>query len=233
MTSTILDLHRPMDADPGMPPPADDLPLSAAEQAQVDQALRTIRALLLTKRLELAASLHRYVLDEFFDGSWENYSQRGKFKSRAFEALTQSAELGVGRETLHEWLRVGEQLRQLPGALAQQLSVEHHRALLRVADSSDKARLAQEALQAQWSAKELAGHVRQQLPPRPRPGAGRPVQARLFQRLAATATAARKLDRERLAAEASHWTEHQRKQAKERAQLLRELADALLAVVGE
>lgn len=69
-----LDLSRSDDGDPGIAPPSADRPLTAAEQQQVDQAVATVNAILLGKNLEIAIELHRYVLAEFFGGSWQAWA---------------------------------------------------------------------------------------------------------------------------------------------------------------
>lgn len=232
ITTTTLDLTRRQDADPGLPLPADDLPLTSAEEAQVEQAVRTIRALLLAKRLEVAIGIHRYVLDEFFDGNWERYAVWGGQKSRAFEALRRHRDLGVGRESLQEWMKVGEQIRQLPPEVAHQLTVEHHRALLSLEDSAAKAQMAREAVAQDWTAKDLAAQVRTVVPTSSKPRRGRPAQPKAYKKLGEAYSQTKSIDRSQLAQEASGWTASQRKYAKERAQALRELAEAMLAALA-
>lgn len=230
--SISLDLARNQDADPGLPAPVADAPLSAAESAQVAQAVRTINAILLRKNLEIAVEVHRYVLAEFFGGNYQDFADCRPGNLPAFDAFVASPELRVGREMLRELVRVGEQMRQMPGALASELSVAHHRALLRVGDPSERATLANEAVQQGLTAEQLAAKVRELHPPPPR-SKGRPAHLRTFKKLAATYQAGKQVDPARLADEVSRYTDLQRKTAAERARALIALAQAVLAAVGE
>jgi len=228
--SLALNLARPEDADPGLPAPVADAPLSPAETAQVAQAVRTVNAILLRKNLEIATEVHRYVLAEFFGGDWRAFADCRPGSVPAFDAFAASPELRVGREMLRELLRVGEQVRHMPGALASELSVAHHRALLRLADASERDSLAAQAVQQGLTASQLADKVRE-LHPLPARAAGRPAHLRTFKKLAATFQAGKQVDPARLAAEVARYTPLQRQTAAERARALIAMAQAVLAAV--
>lgn len=227
-----LELARGHDGDPGVPPPIADAPLSIAEAAQVAQAVRTVNAILVRKNLEIAVEVHRYVLAEFFAGSYGAFADCRPGNLPAYDAFTASPSLRVGREMLRELVRVGEQVRQMPSALASELSVAHHRALLPLADPAEREALAEQALQQALTSDQLAARVRElhPLPPRAK---GRPAHLRTFKKLAATYQAGKQVDPKKLADEVARYTDLQRKTAAERARALIALAQAVLAAVGE
>lgn len=226
-----IDLSRPSDADPGLAPPSPDRPLTLAEEAQVAQAVRTVNAILLRKNLEIAIELHRYVLDEFFGGSWQAWADNRPGRVPAYDALAADRALRVGREMLRELVRVGEQVQRMPGGIATALSVAHHRALLPVPDPDERVELAQRAVQEGLNAKQLSELVRQVHPPVAR-AKGRKPQPRGFRKLGAAFAASREVDPQRVAAEVAHYSEHQRKVMVERAEALRALAEAVLAALS-
>ncbi len=225
-----LDLTRRQDADPGLPAPVADAPLTPAEAAQVDQAVRTVNAILLRKNLEIATELHSYVLAEFFGGDWQAFADCRPGNLPAFDAFATSPKLRVGRDMLRELLRVGEQVRHMPGALASELTVAHHRALLPVLDPDERTSLAALAVQKGLTAEELAAKVRE-AHPRPPRKAGRPAQLRTFKKLTATFKAGKQVDPVRLAAEVARYTPTQRQTAAERARALIAMAQAVLAAL--
>lgn len=232
-TSTgTLDLARTNDDDPGIVLPAADRPLTTAQQDQVAQAVRTVNAILLRKNLEIAIELHRYVLAEFFAGDWAAWAENRPGVSPAYDAFVGNSALRVGKEMLRELIRVGEQVRQLPGAVGTELTVAQHRALLPVPDPSERAQLAERALRDGLAADKLAELVRELHPPKQR-GKGRPAQLRGFKRLAEVHKAGKGLDAQVVAAEVAKYTPHQREQVMARARAMKELAEALLAVVAE
>jgi len=225
-----IDLSRRHDGDPGVALVAADRPLTSAEQAQVDQAVRTVNAMLLQKNLEVAAELHRYVIGEFFAGSWQAWADNRPGFTPAYDAFAGHGGLRVGKEMLRELIRVGEQLIRMPGRLAGELTVAHHRALLPVASEEGRVQLAERALRDQLSAKQLADLVRQLHPP-PARSPGRPAQPRSYRKLADAFKAVRAVDPARVAAEAAGYTPHQRGVVADRAKAIKALAEAVIAVL--
>lgn len=226
-----LDLARANDADPGVALLLADRPLTPAEQTQVDQAVRTVNALLLSKNLEIAVELHRYVIDEFFGGQWQAWVANRPGHSPAYDAFANHSRLRLGKEMLREWMRVGEQARQMPGGVASALTVAHHRALLPVPSDGERLQLAERAVQEELNAKQLAELVRQihPLPPRSR---GRPPQHRGFKKVAEAFKATRAVDPALVTAEVGRYTPHQRSVMTERAQAMKAMAEAVLAALG-
>lgn len=226
-----VDLSRANDSDPGVALVAADRPLTTAEQSQVDQAVRTVNALLLHKNLEIAVGLHRYVIDEFFGGQWQAWVDNRPGLSPAYDAFASHSRLRLGKEMLRELIRVGEQVRQMPGGIAAALSVAHHRALLPVPSDGERLQLAKRAVQEELDAKQLADLVRQThpLPPRSK---GRPAQHRGFKRLAEAFKASRAVDPAVVTAEFGRYTPHQRSVMAERAQAMKATAEAVLAALA-
>jgi hypothetical protein len=159
-TSSSRFLSRIGEGDPGIVPPASDRPLTPGEQDQVDQAVRAINGILLRKNLEIAVELRRYVLDEFFAGSWQAWYDARPGTCVAYDALVARGDLRVGKESLRELMRVGEQVWKWSEDLAYSLSVAHHRALLPVADDTVQQSLAKQAVEEGLTAKQLAERVR-------------------------------------------------------------------------
>lgn len=223
-----LDLRRSDDGDPGIAPPSADRPLTAAEQQQVDQAVATVNAILLRKNLEIAIELRRYVLAEFFGGSWQAWADNRPGASPAYDAFAIHRRLRVGKDTLRELIRVGEQVRQLPAPVAAELSVAHHRALLPLKDDTERTQLAKKAVQEGLTAAQLGDEVRQLHPPAVR-RTGRPSQPRGYKKLGHAFKAGRDVDPKRVVEEAAGYTAHQKSVVVERARALKALAEAVLA----
>lgn len=224
-STSLLELPAEL-SDPGLTLPPADAPLNAAERAQLDQAVATINHMLIQKNLELAVAMHRYVLDEFFAGSWGNYASASGPRPPAFEALCRDPRLRVKRATLLQWLRVGEQAAQMPAAVAGALSIEHHRALLPVADADLRDALARDAVEKGLSSAELGAEVGKLHPRKPHQP-GRRETSRDLQKLTAAHKAARALDLTRLAAQAPKWTATERATVRARAIALKDFAEKL------
>lgn len=225
-----LDLSRSHDGDPGIALVPADRPLTAVERTQVEQAVQTVNAILLQKNLEIAVELHRYVLAEFFAGTWQAWSDNRPGLTPAYDAFASHGKLRVGKEMLRELIRVGEQVRRMPGGVATELTVAHHRALLPVPSEPERVQLAERALQEGLNAKQLAELVRQvhPLPPRSK---GRPAQLRGFKKVADAFKATKAVDPARVAQELSEYTPHQRNVVAERARAMKALAEAVLATL--
>lgn len=230
-TDLTLDLSRSNDGDPGIAPPSLDRPLTTAEQQQVDQAIATVNAILLHKNLEIAIELHRYVLAEFFGGSWQAWAENRPGASLAYDAFASNRRLRVGKDMLRELIRVGEQVRQMPAPVATELTVAHHRALLPLTDEAERDQLAAKAVQAGLSAVELGEEVRKLHPPAKRLN-GRPAQPRGYRKLGQAFKLSRDVDPKRVVEEAAQYTAHQKSVTVERAKALKAFAEAVLAGLG-
>lgn len=225
-----LDLSRSQDGDPGIALVPADRPLTAAELTQVEQAVRTVNTLLLQKNLEIAVELHRYVLAEFFGGSWKAWADNRPGLTLAYDAFSSHGNLRVGKEMLRELIRVGEQVRRMPGRVGSELTVAHHRALLPIPTEQERVQLAERAVQDGLNAKQLAELVRQihPLPPRSK---GRPAQLRGYRKLGDAFKATKAVDSSRVVEELGEYTPHQRSVVAERAKAMKALAEAVLAAL--
>ncbi|MBI5610858.1 MAG: hypothetical protein HY902_18410 [Deltaproteobacteria bacterium] len=206
-------------------------PLSEVERAQVEQAVRTINRTLVTGGLRIAVEIRNYVLDEFCDGRYDLFVNPKHSKQAAFAALCQHPDLRVGADMLRLWVRVGEQLRHMDPELAWQLSVEHHRALLPLADAKARELLAERAIVEELTAAQLSEAVAQALANPP--SRGRPRTTTTLRHLSAAQRAIRAVDVERIRSEAGRWTDQQRATTRERALAWKSLAEQVLAALAE
>ena len=127
-----------------------------AESERVGEAVRWLNAAVRRHGVALAREVRDYVLDRFFAGSFEAFADPGRGKPLSFRALTARADLAVSRTTLQALVRVGEQVRSMAPAVAEALTIKHHRVLLPVQDAALKADLAARAVREGWSAARLA-----------------------------------------------------------------------------
>lgn len=165
----------------------DSAHLTEDDQRVVEEAVVWLNGAASRSGLGLAVEVRDYVIARFFGGSYEAFSDPSSVKPASFRALAQRSDLEVSHATLYALVRVGEQARSLPAAVAEALSMRQHRALLPLADPEAKAALAAEALAHGWSAADIADEVRAQRPLEE--AKGRPVvppvvkQARALKRL--------------------------------------------------
>ncbi len=221
-------------------PPARPLPtfeslfsaLPAAEQAQVEQAVRTLNRTTLHAGLRTAVEVHRYVLDEFCDGRWDLYTNPRHSKRPAFEALCLHPDLAMSADALRVLVRVGEQLLHMDAQTAWSLSVDHHRVLLPLADPARRQQMAEVAIAEELTARQLSEAIAKTFPA-DKPRRGRKRTSTTVRHLAAAHKAFQGLDAERIAAEAAGWGERQRQVNRERARAWKALAERVLAALGE
>ncbi|PKN55271.1 MAG: hypothetical protein CVU56_22090 [Deltaproteobacteria bacterium HGW-Deltaproteobacteria-14] len=164
--------------------------LTAAEAAVVDDAVEHINAAVNRSGVDLAADVASYVLETFFDGSYDAFLDPSRYKARSFSALCQREDLALSRASLYALVRVGHQLDELPAPIAHALTMRHHRALLPLDDPAEKRALARKAIDERWTVTALEAEVRAIQPPK---RSGRPPlpavvkQLRAVQRAFATA----------------------------------------------
>lgn len=145
MSETELDAVDPADAA-----------LAEVDAARVAEAVSWINATVRRHGVALAREVRDYVLDRFFAGSYEAFADTRREKPQSFRALTAREDLAVSRATLQALVRVGEQVRTMAPAVAEALTIKHHRVLLPVRDAGVKADLAARAVREGWSASRLA-----------------------------------------------------------------------------
>lgn len=141
---------------------------SPAEVERIDEAVRFINQRTAAAGIELAREVGAYVLETFFGGDFEAFSDPRRTKPLSFRRLQERQDLLLPASTLYTFVRVARQLAELPAETAERLTVSHHRALLPVKDPDEKAALARRALDEGWSKVELERTVRARLPRSPR-----------------------------------------------------------------
>lgn len=141
--------------------------LKPTDQKRVDAAVKFINERAIKAGLDLACEVGKYILDEFFDGSYENFTDTRRNKPTSFTALVEREDLVVPRTTLYNFVRVSHQIKDLPARVAEQLSVSHHRALLPLPDKKTKVRLAKKAAKEGWTKAELEQAAREYVPRSP------------------------------------------------------------------
>jgi len=156
--------------------------IATSVDATVDHAVAWLNGAVNRRGLDLARDVHGYLLETFFGGSYEAFSDVNGLKPQSFVALCAREDLTLSHATLYSLVRVGEQLKVLPHEVAEALTVRHHRALLPLADVTEKRELAERAAAEGWTASELEAAVRGQRPEsrrgrRPLPTAVKEVRA--------------------------------------------------------
>jgi hypothetical protein len=146
--------------------------LTAAEQAVVDASVYWLVAAATRHGVEHAMEVRDHVLTTYFDGDYAAFADPSRSKPRSLRALAARDDLPYSFATLHQLVRVGEQIELLPPGVGRSLTVRHHRALLTVADPELKAALAVEAIEQQLTSDDLADRVREH---KPKSNAGRPA----------------------------------------------------------
>jgi hypothetical protein len=157
------------DAEPTFALLADEL--TGAEAALVDASARWLRQTALRHGVEHAVEVRDHILNTYFDGDYAAFSDPSRGKPRSFTALCARGDLPYKHGTLYAWVRIGQQVDELPPGVGRELGPSHHRALLPLTDPAAKAALAQEAVEQELTVTELEARVRATKPPS---RAGRP-----------------------------------------------------------
>lgn len=153
-TGTELVVQPAERSDPILPGEA------VVDDALIADSVRDINALYRAKGLETARLMGEYVVGRFFGGDLD-YAKKKHNKHVSFTALSEHADLAIGRTTLWYWVSVLGQLRQLPDDIAGSLSMSHHTLLLTVKDPEKKLALAKEAVTTGVGKREFEVRVRQ------------------------------------------------------------------------
>lgn len=135
---------------------------SRAEPADhvVDRWVADLRRIVVGGQVEILAQVGEYLIDHVFHGEAEARSTRAG-KSMSIRRLADRAEeFGMNAGGLARAVPIALQVRALGKALAFRLGVRQHRALLPVKDHAEKKRLADTAIQENWTAAELQKQVR-------------------------------------------------------------------------
>ncbi len=139
----------------------------------VDAAVQWINHAVQSSGVRLAIELSEYVLTTFFGGDFAAFTDHDRTKPQSFAALVRRKDLAIRENTLYRLVRIGQQARQLPSAVAEALTPTHHRVLLGVRDLRHKGRLAREAAEQGWTVAQLDQQVKA-LSPQSKGKTGRP-----------------------------------------------------------
>ena len=132
---------------------------AAARQDLIDAAVREINRAYVTKGLETAKWIGEYVLKTFFEGKVENFRRLGR-KHASFRKLGEREDLHVSYVFLWNCVAMVDQLKGLPGEVANALPVTHHTLLLPVHDEKAKLELAKKAVRQKLTKRQLFEEVR-------------------------------------------------------------------------
>ncbi|MBI5609741.1 MAG: hypothetical protein HY902_12785 [Deltaproteobacteria bacterium] len=138
-----MDLAQPQDQDPS-----------------IDAAVQWLNRAVQASGVRLAMEVSEYVLTTFFGGDFNAFADHDRTKPQSFAALVRRQDLAISETTLYRLVRIGQQARHLPSAVAEALSPTHHRVLLGVRDLRHKGRLAREAAEQNWTVARLAQEVK-------------------------------------------------------------------------
>ncbi len=136
-----------------------DAPLVPASEHDYDRVVHEINRIVTQKGLETARLLGSYLLATFFDDDPALLHSRSP-KVASFRKLAERDDLQCTFTFLWKSVAVVEQLRLLPGEVAEALPITHHRLLLPVKDPEAKVALAREAVSVRLSARDLEARVR-------------------------------------------------------------------------
>jgi len=138
--------------------------LASADLQLVEGAVSWLNRAVQASGVQLAVQVSEYVLATFFGGEFGAFSDHDGQKSVSFKALCRREDLDLGESTLYRLVRIGHQVGQLPGEIADSLSLTHHRTLLAVTDQRHRQHLARMAVTEKWSVAQLSAAVAAQRP---------------------------------------------------------------------
>jgi len=137
----------------------------------IDRAVDLINEEILRGGLESVHRIGRFVLDEFFGGD-DTRLEEGRGGLRVtFRVLAEHPDLSISASTLYSFVRISQQLEDMPPDIAGRLTVTQHRVLLPLESIEDKIALATQAIEWGWDLKTLHRLVRAMKPASPK---GRP-----------------------------------------------------------
>jgi hypothetical protein len=138
---------------------------------RIERAVEVVNAACQKSALEAAVATGRFLLDEFYGGSYSAYRRQRTGRS-PLRTLAEHPDLAVSASFLSRAIGVAHQMDELPQPVAARLSLEQHRALLGL-PADAKRFLANRAIAEGWSARRLAkdaASLRKAFSSHPRPG---------------------------------------------------------------
>jgi hypothetical protein len=136
--------------------------LDPRQREMVEKAIEHLRTLVYGARMEMLLEAARYLVANFFDGSFEKaLAQRGD-KELSLRALAlRAGEFGLTSMAVHKAVPVMVQHQQLGARIGDRLLFTHHVVLLTVGDHRVKKVLAESAIVERWSVVQLRAKVRE------------------------------------------------------------------------
>ena len=148
-----------------MPKPVRAKPaLHRSDAALVDEAIEHLQSIWRQGLLQTVVTVGDYLIQQFFDGSLAGAASLSPTKPAALgRLLARAPEIGVSVHQLRVAVRIAAQYRQLPVAVAAELSVSHHELLL-VVPPDDKLRLAKAAIKEELPKRAFLQLIRRDHP---------------------------------------------------------------------
>ena len=143
-------------------PPAKGPPLpgqASVRQDLLDATVKEINRTYVSKGLETAKTIGQCILRTFFNDSVENFRRHGR-KHVTFRKLCEREDLHVSHVFLWNCVAVVDQIKVLPGEIANALPATHHTLLLPIHDEKAKLELAKKAVRQKMSKRQLFEEVR-------------------------------------------------------------------------
>jgi hypothetical protein len=156
--------------------------LVATDDRRVNRWIEDLRVLVIGGQVEVIVRVGEYLLQNVY-GSLEEATSRSPAKSVSIQRLAaRTSEFGMTPAGLRRAVAISVQARDLGPALAGQLGVRQHHALLPLKDPAEKKQLAERAVDEGWTADELRRRVRKIHKPHPGGAPRMPAVCRLVTR---------------------------------------------------
>ena len=150
--------------------------VTQADDALVERAIHTLRAVCVTGAVQMMAQAGEYLIENFFAGDLEAARSQHPAKPVALRHLIERApELGLRPSQLRRCVPFALQVRGLGARISNKLLQDHHFALLALRDAREKREIAEIAVEDRWSTRHLRQKIRELQ--KPHPGGKRPAPA--------------------------------------------------------
>ncbi len=144
----------------------------------LDGLVRRINGIVVGHGLAAILEVADAVVTHFHGGDYAASTRRSRSKAAGLRRLAEHPDLLLSKSTLHRYLSVARQVREMDHELAWRLTPSAHVALLPVRNTAEKTRLARAALENGWGSRELRKRARASGPP-PVKRPGRPARPRV------------------------------------------------------
>jgi hypothetical protein len=141
------------------------------EDSLIERAVRALRAMVVGGQVRILIDAGEYLIEHFYGGAAEARAHNPR-KAASLRRLTERAEeFGMTPSGVRRCVPVALQARALGKELSLRLPQDHHLALLPLRSPEEKRVLAESAVEAGWSARDLRRKVAELQPRHP---GGRP-----------------------------------------------------------